>query len=120
MRTCPRCSLLNPDSAVMCDCGHPFDTAAADAARAGGYRAHHETHPPGPSKGAKFGFGVLGYIVGGLPLGIIAEYRAALGHGEGGLLRGLAFLSGIGGIFVALRLLRKRHESLDAMRRKTG
>lgn len=109
MRTCPKCSLLNPDSAVMCDCGHPFDASAADAARAAGHRSRHETHPPGPSKGAKFGFGLLGYFVGGFPVGFVAEYRAALGHEESGLLRGVSFLCGIAGVVVALRLLKKRH-----------
>ena len=49
MQTCPKCSLLNPDAASMCDCGHAF-----------------------------------------------------------------------GGVLIALRLLKKRHDSKAAQRRKTG
>jgi hypothetical protein len=118
MKTCPKCSLLNPDTAVMCDCGQVFDAAAARGARAAGFRGRHETYPPGPSKGAKFGAGVLGYFVGALPLIMVAEYRAALGGGESGLLRGLGILTGIAGVLVALRLLERRHESLVARSRE--
>src|SRR3954462_2236492 len=94
MRACPKCSLLSPDSAVMCDCGHPFDTARTEAALAIGFRPRDEVHPPGPSKGAKFGVGLLGLVIGGLPLGMLAEYQAALGHGENGLLRALGYVTG--------------------------
>jgi hypothetical protein len=37
MGTCTQCALQTPDFAVMCDCGHPFDTPGADAAL-GGFR----------------------------------------------------------------------------------
>lgn len=104
----------------MCDCGQVFDAGAASAAQAAGFRARHETHPSGPSKGAKFGAGLLGYFVGALPLAMVAEYSAALGRGEGGLLQGFSVLTGIGGVVVALHLLKRRHESLAALRRKTG
>ena len=120
MQTCPKCSLLNPDSASMCDCGHAFDASAATAARAAGFRARHETHPPGPSKGAKFGVGVLGYFVGAFPLAIVAEYQEALGRGKSELMPWLGILSGVGGVLIALRLLKKRHYSKAAQRRKTG
>jgi hypothetical protein len=79
MRTCPKCSLLSPDSAVMCDCGHPFDPAGAEAALSTGFRPRNEVDPPGPSKGAKFAVGLIGFVVGCLPLGIFAEYQAARG-----------------------------------------
>jgi hypothetical protein len=110
MRTCPRCSLLNPDAAVICDCGHAFDVAAASDARAEGFRSRNETHPPGPSRGAKFGVGLLGYVVGALPLGIVGEYRASLGLGESTLLPVVSFFLGIAGVIVALRLQKRRHE----------
>ena len=116
MRTCPKCSLLSPDSAAMCDCGYAFDAGAADAARTAGFRPRHETHPPGPSKGAKFGAGLLGYFVGTMPLMIIAEYRAALGQGESSLLRGFGVLTGIAGVLIALWLLKRRHASLAKLR----
>jgi hypothetical protein len=117
MRTCPGCSLLNPDAAVMCDCGYAFDRAQAKAALAGGFRPQHEVNPPGPSKGAKFGFGVLGYFLGCLPLVSAAEREAASGHGESPVLQGLGVLSGIAGIFIALRLLKMRHESVARAKR---
>ena len=117
MRTCPKCSLLSPDSAVMCDCGHPFDTAGTVAALSTGFRPRDEVHPPGPSKGAKFGVGLLGLVVGGLPLGMVAEYQAALGHGENGLLRGLSYVTGIAGIVVALRVQKRWHDSRSRARR---
>ena len=97
----------------MCDCGHPFDTAGAEAALSAGFRPRDEVHPPGPSKGAKFGAGFLGLVVGGLPLGILAEYQVALGHGENRLLRVLSYVTGIAGILVALRLQKRRHESFS-------
>ena len=117
MRTCPKCSLLSPDSAVMCDCGHPFDAAGAEAALSAGFRPRDEVHPPGPTKGAKFAVGLLGFVVGCLPLAMFVEYQAALGHGENGLLRGVSYVTGIAGILVALRLQKRRHESLSRARR---
>jgi hypothetical protein len=117
MRTCPKCSLLSPDSAVMCDCGHPFDPAGAEAALSTGFRPRNEVDPPGPSKGAKFAVGLLGFVVGCLPLGMFAEYQAALGHGDNGLIRGFSYVTGIAGILVALRLQKRRHESLSGARR---
>jgi hypothetical protein len=117
MRTCPKCSLLSPASAVICDCGHPFDTARAEAALSSGFKPHDEVHPPGPSKGAKVAVGFLGCFVGCSPLGLIAEYRAALGHGEGVFLRALGWVTGIAGVLVAFRLLKRRHESISRARR---
>jgi hypothetical protein len=111
MRACPKCSLLNPDSAVMCDCGHPFDPGAAQTARADGYSPRHETHPPGPSGAAKFGMGVLGYFLGAFPLGIVLETRAAMGHESGSGLWTLSTLLGLSGVVVALHLQKKRYES---------
>jgi hypothetical protein len=101
----------------MCDCGQPFDKASAEAARSAGFRPHDEVHPPGPSKGARIGAGLLGFFVGGFPVGMIAEYQVALGHGENGFLRGLSYVTGIAGVFVALRLQRRRHESRIRARR---
>lgn len=34
MRTCPRCTLLNHDSAQVCDCGFSFTTISHDAVQA--------------------------------------------------------------------------------------
>ena len=65
------------------------------------------------------GVGLLGFVLGGLPLGVVAEYQVALGHGENALLRGLSYVTGIAGTFVALRLLRKRHAS-RARAKRTG
>jgi hypothetical protein len=117
MRTCPKCSLLSPDSAVICDCGHPFDTAGAQAALSTGFRPRDEVRPPGPGKGAKFAVGLLGFVVGCLPVGMLAEYRVALGHGESGLLRGLSYVTGIVGIVVALRLQKRRHHAVSRSRK---
>ena len=111
MRTCPKCSLLSPDGAVMCDCGYPFDDAAAQAARSMGFKPRNEVRPPGPSKGAKFGAGLLGFVVGCVPLVMVAEYQASLGHGDNGGLRALSYVMGVVGMLVALRLQKRRHEA---------
>lgn len=111
MKTCPRCSLGSPNSAVMCDCGYAFDAVAAESARAGGFAPRDETHPRGPSKAAKVGVGILGYFVGAFPVTFIAEYRAALGGGETPALSIVSVFTGIAGVVVALRILRRRHES---------
>jgi len=111
---------LSPDAAVLCDCGYPFDALGAEAAISAGFKPRDEVHPPGPSTGAKFAAGLLGLVVGGLPLGMAAEYQAALGHGENGLLRGLSYVTGIAGILIALRLLKRRHESRSRAGRRTG
>ena len=110
---------MNPDSAVMCDCGQVFDSAGAGAARAAGFRARHETHPPGASVGAKIGVVLIGYFVGAFPVGFVAEYRAAIGRGDSTLLQAFAFATGIAGAVIALRLLKRRHESLAAQKRKS-
>jgi hypothetical protein len=101
----------------MCDCGHPFDTAGAEAALSTGFRPRDEVHPPGVRKGAKIAAGLRGFVVGCLPLGMLAEYQAALGQGENGLLRGLSYVTGIAGSLVALRLQKRRHDSLSRARR---
>ena len=118
MPICPKCDLDNPDSALLCDCGHPFDQAGAAAAFAAGFVPRNESHPPGPSRGAKFGFGVLGCFAGAFPLTFVAEYRSLLGYRDSGnsALRGLGVVAGIGGILVALRVLRARHESQSRRR----
>ena len=103
----------------MCDCGHPFDTAAAEAALSAGFRPRDEIHPPGPGKGAKFAVGLLGFVVGCLPFAILAEYQVALGHGENRLLRGVGYVTGVVGILVALRLQKRRHDSVSRAK-KTG
>jgi len=100
----------------MCDCGYPFDTAGTEAALSTGFRPRDEVHPPGPSKGAKVAVGLLGFVVGCLPLGMIAEYQAARGHGENGFLRALSYVTGIAGILVALRLQKSRHDSVSHKR----
>ena len=119
MPICQKCGLDDPPSAVMCDCGHPFDEAGAAAARAAGYVPRHQTHPPGPSGAAKFGFGVLGYVIGSFPVMFLAEYRAALGHGDSPGLTGIGVLTGIAGVLFSLRFLRKRHEA-SSKRRNAG
>jgi hypothetical protein len=120
MRTCPKCSLLSPDAGVMCDCGHSFDPAGAEMAISAVFRPRDETHPAGPSKGAKFGAGLLGLVVGGLPPAVMAEYQAALGQGENVLLRVLSYVMGVVGIAVALQLLKKKHESPPRAKDRTG
>ncbi|HVV50366.1 MAG TPA: hypothetical protein VHO06_11945, partial [Polyangia bacterium] len=92
-------------------CGHPFDASGAAAARAAGFRARHDVHPPGPSGVLKVGVGVLGYLLGALPLSFAAELQAATGHGENGLLNGISVLTGVIGVLVALRVLKRRHEA---------
>jgi hypothetical protein len=32
MRSCPRCTLVNPDSALVCDCGYPLNVDASTVA----------------------------------------------------------------------------------------
>jgi hypothetical protein len=73
----------------------------AAAARAAGFRPLHETHPPGVSKAEKFGFGVLGYFVGAIPIGLINEYLSFLGQGDSELLCGLSVITGIAGMLIA-------------------
>jgi hypothetical protein len=46
MPGCQNCGLLNPPTAVMCDCGQPFNAEAAASARAAGFRPRGETRPP--------------------------------------------------------------------------
>src|SRR3954471_16883141 len=111
MRTCPKCALLNPDSAVMCAGGHPFDGAAAETARAGGFSPQDEIRPPGPTGAAKFGAGLLGYFVGALVIGFPLESQVAMGSLDSSVAGVVSMLSGIVGIFVSLRLQKKRHES---------
>ncbi len=97
----------------MCDCGFPFDAAGSATALAAGFKPHHELHPPGPSKGAKFAAGLAGYLLGYLPLGIMAEIEDRLDQGDldliPNLLRGLGLLTGIVGVWIALRLLKRWH-----------
>jgi hypothetical protein len=102
----------------MCDCGHAFDALAAESARASGFVQRDQTHPAGPSKGAKIGVGILGYFAGAFPVTFIAEYRAALGGGETPALSVVSVVTGIIGVVVALRILGRRHESRS--RKPTG
>ncbi len=97
----------------MCDCGFPFDATGAATALAAGFKPHNEVHPPGPSKGAKFAVGLVGYFLGYLPLGVMAEIQERVAHGDldliPWLLRGLALLTGIVGVWIALSLLKTWH-----------
>jgi len=49
----------------------------------------------------------------------LAEYRAALGHGDSPGLTGIGVLTGIAGVLFSLRFLRKRHEA-SSKRRNAG
>jgi hypothetical protein len=111
MRTCPKCGLANPDSAIMCDCGHAFDAFAADKARAEGFSPWNEIKPPGPSAGAKFGVGVLGYFIGGLPMACVSEILDSTGRAGGHAFQGASFFTGITGVIVALNWQKKRYQS---------
>ena len=42
MPTCPMCSLVSPESAVMCDCAFVFDSAGAERALASGFRPQEQ------------------------------------------------------------------------------
>jgi len=95
----------------MCDCGQSFDAAAAESARAHGYSPRQKAHPPGPSGAAKIGVGVAGYFVGALPVGIVLEMRAAMGHEPPSGLWGLNALFGIAGVVIALHLQKKRYQA---------
>lgn len=59
-RECPRCGLLNPDSADRCDCGQRLAAAHAPVKR---------------SSGSALGIGLL--VVGGITLGLFAVLKIA-------------------------------------------
>lgn len=95
----------------MCDCGHPFDAIAADKARADGFKPWDEVNLRGPSAAAKFGVGVLGYIVGALPMACVSELLDATHRAGGQAFQGASFFTGIAGVAVALRLQKKAYEA---------
>jgi hypothetical protein len=110
-RTCPKCELVNPESAALCDCGHVFDQAGAEAARAAGFQPRCATHPKGPSLGAKLGWGLVGFLVAALPPFLFQELRDAVADpgGSGTAARGLAVLTGLAGVGIALAVLDRVH-----------
>ncbi len=97
----------------MCDCGHPFDATGSAAALAAGFEPHNVVHPPGPSKGAKFAVGLAGFLLGCLPLGVIAEFGVLVGPEDldfiPRLLRGLAVILGLVGAGIALTVQKREH-----------
>lgn len=100
----------------MCDCGHPFDELGAHVARSSGFVPYGESHRPGPSGAAKLGVGVLGFLVGFLPLELRAVIRSGDSHSDAWM--GFGVLAGFGGAVIALGLLRKVHERRSSSRRQ--
>jgi hypothetical protein len=83
MKTCPRCSLLNPDDGTVCECG--FDLVSGDAVAAAGARRSVRR------RGRSYQIGGLAVIILGLAGGTsffpfhvsifftIESYRADVG-----------------------------------------
>jgi hypothetical protein len=108
MPVCPKCSLDNPKSAVMCDCGYPFDDVGAYLARQAGFVPYGESHPRGPSGAVKLGVGILGYVAGRLPLEVRAFW--VFDDSYSAVWAGTGIVAGFVGVAMALGLLRVVHE----------
>jgi hypothetical protein len=104
MRTCPKCSLVNPDSAIVCDCGHVIDTDAARSLPAAALRPPSEPpRPKGrePGLAAKILIGCCGYLFAGV---LFAAISAALAPAIR-FPTGMSAMAGIAGAVLALRPL---------------
>jgi hypothetical protein len=102
MRTCPTCSLLSPDSAIVCDCGCILDGAAAKSFSAAALR------PPDPKpnrlvlgRGAKIVTGASGFFLGLIAEGIV---EAVLGIKS---LVGASLPAGIAGAVLMLHVIQE-------------
>ncbi|HOX45960.1 MAG TPA: hypothetical protein PK668_20325 [Myxococcota bacterium] len=110
-RVCPKCKLVNPESAALCDCGHVFDPAGAEAARAAGFQPRDATHPRGVKVWVKIEAGLFGFLLGASPVYFAPEIRWVLGErGElGGAAITLGVLMGLTGMCIALAVLDRVH-----------
>jgi hypothetical protein len=118
MRTCPKCALVNPDSAIVCDCGQVLDAAAAKALSPADLQAVEPTRQRAPVPGGapKILVGIGGFVLGGMVQGMVV---ALLGL-EGLLPKGMAVLAGIAGVVVALWLLERSSAPTAGRRRQPG
>jgi hypothetical protein len=64
MRTCPVCTLVSPDSAVVCDCGHAYDVVAAAKLESVGFTPARERRRDELGGGAKVLLAFAGWLVG--------------------------------------------------------
>lgn len=80
MRTCPVCALASPDSAIVCDCGHAYDVAAAAKLESISFTPARERRREELSGGAKVLMAFAGWVVGagmfGGIMGVFDDPRA--------------------------------------------
>ena len=96
---CPSCGLINPDSALLCDCGYNFDTGIVDSKQA------LVTDPTSPATQGR-GCAVLFWLIGaGVVFGLLT-----LQNGDGKLPLPQILFYGIT-VFIAFMNTLSDHEA---------
>jgi len=105
MRTCPRCSLANPDSAVRCDCGFNFNASRSEVTKV------LDTDRAAAKKRA-----VGGLVIGGTAIAVSTLSLVSARHGGnyvvfyGAAVSGLAIAARS---YARLRRLSRAQKDLD-------
>ena len=106
MRTCSHCRLVSPDSALVCECGVPFDARDSALASPPSPARPRTENLRGPGIFVKIVVYTFGFFAGGMPFSILAVYLERQGRPTTSL--NAAILGGgITGLWLARRLLKK-------------
>jgi hypothetical protein len=119
MRTCPKCSLVNPDSAIVCDCGHVLDADAAKSLPAASLRppadpARRQRSDPGLA--LKIFIGLVGYFFAGLFFSVVSAALKPLIV----FPFSMTVAAGIAGAVIALTMVHQAYEDADGRAPRTG